>query len=149
VLLPAHQKAIVVTTVIPISKQSHHQRLARRRTRLLGGSTPASASTPAVSGHAVAEAMASKPRATPMAQQRSLPDAATTIGIAMHWSRRRGRRLSALPELIRSQLELLCEAGDPAARLVRNWLVGHGPFDPEQRSPDHAAHNLGGVNDAG
>jgi len=140
-----------VNTVIHIHTFSHPdpERLARRRARLLAEPNRTPFFAPAVSGRAVAEAMASKPRATPMPQQRSLPDAATTIGIALHWSRRRGRRLSALPELLRKQLEQLCEAGDPAARLVRDWLVGCGPFDSDFMRSEHAAHNLGGVNDAG
>jgi hypothetical protein len=139
-----------VNTVIHIHTFSHPdpERLARRRARLLAEPNRTPFFAPAVSGRAVAEAMASKPRATPMPQQRSLPDAATTIGIALHWSRRRGRRLSALPDLIRRQLEQLCEAGDPAARLVRNWLVGHGPFDRNHMSGGQTASD-GGVEHAG
>jgi len=137
-----------VTTVIPISKHSDHQRLARRRARLLCGSGKAHSSLPAVSARAMAQASASGASVTPPPQRRPLPDAATTIGLALHWSRRRGRRLSALPELIRNQLEQLCEAGDPAARLVRDWLVAHGPFDRNHMSGGQTASD-GGDDHAG
>jgi hypothetical protein len=143
-MLPAHQKAIAVTTVIPLSIHPDPERLARRRARLLGGSSEA-CPKPAGSAHALARVIAGAPAQAPAL----LPDTATTIALALHWVRRRGRRLSALPELIRSQLEQLSEAGDPAARLVRDWLAGCGLAVVSLNPDDQATADRGGVNDAG
>lgn len=50
------------------------------------------------------------------------PDAAEVIATVIRFATRRGRSLAALPALTRSQLLRLCEAGDPAALVVRDWL---------------------------
>lgn len=51
-----------------------------------------------------------------------LPDPAEVIAAAMRFAARCGRRLSALPASIRMELDRLCDAGDPAALVVRDWL---------------------------
>lgn len=52
-----------------------------------------------------------------------LPDAADVIAVVMRWVARRGRRLDALPRHTRLQLDRLCDAGDPAALLVCDWIA--------------------------
>ena len=51
-----------------------------------------------------------------------IPDAAEVIATAIRFATRRGRSLGALPQAIRLQLIQLCEAGDPAAQVVRAWI---------------------------
>ncbi len=51
-----------------------------------------------------------------------IPDAAEVIATAIRFVSRRGRMLAALPKATRSQLDQLCEAGDPAAQVVRAWI---------------------------
>lgn len=50
------------------------------------------------------------------------PDSAEVIAAVIRFATRRGRRLSALPTSIRMQLDRLCEAGDAAALVVRDWI---------------------------
>ena len=50
------------------------------------------------------------------------PDPAVVIAAAIRFATRRGRRLTALPRSIRMQLHSLCDGGDPAALLVRDWI---------------------------
>ncbi len=50
------------------------------------------------------------------------PDSAEVIAAVIRFATRRGRRLSALPTSIRMQLDRLCDAGDPAALVVRDWI---------------------------
>lgn len=50
------------------------------------------------------------------------PDSAEVIAAVIRFATRRGRRLSALPTSIRMQLDRLCEAGDAAALVVRDWM---------------------------
>ena len=58
-----------------------------------------------------------------------LPDPAMVVACALRWTTRRGRKLSSLPKLIRAQLGMLCDASDPTAMLVRDWIEGRGPID--------------------
>lgn len=51
-----------------------------------------------------------------------MPDAAEVIATAIRFATRCGRRLAVLPRPTRSQLDQLCEAGDPAAQVVRDWI---------------------------
>lgn len=51
-----------------------------------------------------------------------MPDAAEVIATAICFATRCGRRLAVLPRATRSQLDQLCEAGDPAAQVVRDWI---------------------------
>ncbi len=51
-----------------------------------------------------------------------IPDAAEVIATAIRFATRRGRSLGALPRATRLQLIQLCEAGDPAAQVVRDWI---------------------------
>ena len=50
------------------------------------------------------------------------PDAAEVIATVIRFATRRGPSLAALPASTRSQLRRLCEDGDPAALVVRDWL---------------------------
>jgi len=50
------------------------------------------------------------------------PDPAEVIAAVIRFATRRGRRLSALPASIRIELDRLCDAGDPAALVVRDWI---------------------------
>lgn len=50
------------------------------------------------------------------------PDSAEVIAATIRFATRRGRCLSALPPSIRMQLDGLCDAGDPAALVVRDWI---------------------------
>lgn len=50
------------------------------------------------------------------------PDSAEVIAAVIRFATRRGRRLSALPTSIRMQLDRLCDLGDPAALVVRDWI---------------------------
>ena len=50
------------------------------------------------------------------------PDPAVVIAAVIRFATRRGRRLSAVPASIRMQLHRLCDAGDPAALVVRDWI---------------------------
>jgi hypothetical protein len=50
------------------------------------------------------------------------PDPAVVIAAAIRFATRRGRRLTALPRSIRMQLHRLCDGGDPAALVVRDWI---------------------------
>lgn len=50
------------------------------------------------------------------------PDPAEVIAAVIRFATRRGRRLSALSTSIRMQLDRLCDAGDPAALVVRDWI---------------------------
>jgi hypothetical protein len=51
-----------------------------------------------------------------------IPDAAEVIATAIRFATRRGRSLGALPQAIRLQLIQLCDADDPAAQVVRDWI---------------------------
>ncbi|MCD2178233.1 hypothetical protein LQK83_10350 [Rhizobium sp. C1] len=51
-----------------------------------------------------------------------IPDAAEVIATAIRFATRRGRSLGALPRATRLQLIQLCEGGDPAAQVVRDWI---------------------------
>lgn len=51
-----------------------------------------------------------------------LPDPAEVIAAAIRFATRRGRRLSSLPSIVRAQFDRLCDAGDPAALVVRDWI---------------------------
>lgn len=55
-------------------------------------------------------------------------DPAVVIRTTLRFAARRGRRMTNIPEFIRSQLLHLCEAGDPTSLLVRDWLLGKGPL---------------------
>jgi hypothetical protein len=55
-------------------------------------------------------------------------DPAVVIRTTLRFAARRGRRMTSIPEFILSQLLLLCEAGDLTSILVRDWLLGKGPF---------------------
>jgi len=55
-------------------------------------------------------------------------DAATVTRLALRWVQRRGRKMSSLPELVRLELEAHCGAGDPTARLIRDWIEGRSPL---------------------
>jgi hypothetical protein len=55
-------------------------------------------------------------------------DPAVVIRTTLRFAARKGRCMANIPEFIRSQLLLLCEAGDPTSILVRDWLLGKGPF---------------------
>lgn len=50
------------------------------------------------------------------------PDPAVVIAAVIRFATRRGRRLTALPRSIRTQLDRLCDGRDPAALLVRDWI---------------------------
>lgn len=50
------------------------------------------------------------------------PDPAEVIAAVIRFATRRGRRLSALPASIRIELDRLCETGDAAALVVRDWI---------------------------
>jgi hypothetical protein len=52
----------------------------------------------------------------------TMPDAAEVIATVIRFATRRGRSLAALPASTRRQLFQLCEAGDPATLVVRDWL---------------------------
>jgi hypothetical protein len=58
-----------------------------------------------------------------------LPDPAPVIANAMRWVHRRGRHWTALPAAVRTQMDQLCGAGDPAALLVRDWIMCRHPED--------------------
>lgn len=118
-------------------------RHARLRNRLLGSPDPVSSST-GTSAHATARAMVAKPQVTPP----QLPDSAQVIALALRWAQRRGRRLTALPTLIRLQLDALCDAGDPTTHLVRDWLACRGPLDTAIMQAPDGATNKGGDHDA-
>jgi hypothetical protein len=67
------------------------------------------------------------------------PDPAVVIAAAIRFATRRGRSLSALPASIRMQLHRLCDAGDPAALVVRDWI--------ECKLPDAIADALAETDD--
>lgn len=50
------------------------------------------------------------------------PDSAEVIVTVIRFATRRDRRPSALPTSIRMQLDRLCDVGDPAALVVRDWI---------------------------
>ena len=50
------------------------------------------------------------------------PDSADVIAAVIRFATRRGRRLSVHPTAIRMQLDRLCDVGDPAALVVRDWI---------------------------
>ena len=56
------------------------------------------------------------------AVENTSPDPAVVIAAVIRFATRRGRRLSVLPAFIRVQLDRLCDAGDPAAHVVRDWI---------------------------
>lgn len=87
----------------------------------IGGEQPASTSDTTVP--AFVRAMADGLR------EPGLPDPAMVVACALRWTNSRGRRLSSLPKLIRAQLDMLCDAADPTAMLVRDWIMGRGPRD--------------------
>ena len=55
-------------------------------------------------------------------------DVASLTRIALRWVRRGGRKMSSLPQLIRMELDAHCRAGDPTARLIRDWIEGKSPL---------------------
>lgn len=70
-----------------------------------------------------------------------MPDAAEVIATAIRFATRCGRRLAVLPRPTRSQLDQLCEAGDPAAQVVRDWIECKlpEPIAAALAQPDDAA----------
>ncbi|MGV1784394.1 MULTISPECIES: hypothetical protein [Agrobacterium] len=59
--------------------------------------------------------------ATPTA----LPDPAIVAQVVIGFARRKGIAMSSVPKIFREQLFTLCAAGDPMARMLRNWLEGN------------------------
>ena len=50
---------------------------------------------------------------------------ATIVNAAIRFGRRNGRSFSNLPSQLRKWLTNLCDAGDPACLVVRDWLNGN------------------------
>ena len=50
---------------------------------------------------------------------------ASIVSAAIRFGRRNGRSLSRLPSQLRKWLSDLCDAGDPACLVVRDWLDGN------------------------
>jgi hypothetical protein len=52
------------------------------------------------------------------------PDPAIVVGLALKFARLHGRKRAALPFVIAGWLTELADLGDPACRLVLDWLGG-------------------------
>nr|WP_299497870.1 hypothetical protein [uncultured Rhizobium sp.] len=62
--------------------------------------------------------------------------ATAVMRAAIAHARRKGVRLESLPPQLRTWLLDLCEAGDPACRMVLDWLNGNKHYDNGQHPED-------------
>lgn len=96
--------------------------------RSVGSRNTVSGAAPIIDTHALAAAERTRRIVSIMSHRGrgdaagDMPDAAEVIAAAIRFVSRRGRSLGALPRATRSQLIQLCEAGDPAAQVVRGWI---------------------------
>lgn len=52
----------------------------------------------------------------------------SVVGATIRFARRKGVRLDSLPPQLRTWLLDLCDQGDPACCVVRDWLTGNRRF---------------------
>lgn len=55
----------------------------------------------------------------------ALPDPAIVAQVVIGFARRKGIAMASIPKIFREQLFTLCAAGDPTARMLRDWLEGN------------------------
>ncbi|MCA2376980.1 hypothetical protein ACQZ5D_06740 [Agrobacterium sp. 22-211-1] len=55
----------------------------------------------------------------------ALPDPAIVAQVVIGFARRKGIAMTSVPKIFREQLFTLCAAGDPTARMLREWLEGN------------------------
>ncbi|TAU90981.1 hypothetical protein ELI41_21760 [Rhizobium leguminosarum] len=55
----------------------------------------------------------------------ALPDPAIVAQVVIGFARRKGITMTSIPKFFREQLLTLCAAGDPTARMLRDWLEGN------------------------
>lgn len=60
------------------------------------------------------------------------PDPAVVAQIVIGFARRKGIAMTSIPQTFRQQLLALCEAGDPTALMLRDWLSGNRQFMPHE-----------------
>lgn len=70
------------------------------------------------------------PRAFAMcaASSTTPPDPAVVAQVVIGFARRKGVAITSIPQTFRQQLLALCEAGDPTALMLRDWLSGNRQF---------------------
>ena len=99
----------------PVSRQSRRDQITRQRGQPLTPEQIAAANDKA-------KAMVGSPR--PWTADDHAAQVAMVVRIAVRSARRRGVRLESLLPIPRRWLLDLCEAGDPTAMVVRDWLTG-------------------------
>ena len=99
----------------PVSRQSRRDQIMRQRGQQL---TPEQMAT----ADGMAAAMVGLPR--PWTADDHAAHVAMVVRIAVRSAKRRGVRLESLLPIPRRWLLDLCEAGDPTAMVVRDWLTG-------------------------
>lgn len=62
----------------------------------------------------------------------ALPDSAIVAQVVIGFARRKGVAMTSIPQTFRQQLLALCEAGDPTASMLRDWLGGNREFTPNE-----------------
>ncbi len=60
------------------------------------------------------------------------PDSAIVAQVVIGFARRKGVAMTSIPQTFRQQLLALCEAGDPTALMLRDWLGGNREFMPDE-----------------
>lgn len=60
------------------------------------------------------------------------PDPAVVVQVVIGFARRKGVAMTSIPQTFRMQLIALCEAGDPTALMLRDWLMGNRQFMPHE-----------------
>lgn len=60
------------------------------------------------------------------------PDPAVVAQVVIGFARRKGIAMTSIPQTFRQQLLALCEAGDPTALMLRDWLMGNRQFMPHE-----------------
>lgn len=66
----------------------------------------------------------------------ALPDSAIVAQVVIGFARRKGIAMTSIPQTFRQQLLALCEAGDPTALMLRDWLDGNREFTPHDIEED-------------
>lgn len=64
------------------------------------------------------------------------PDPAVVAQVVIGFARRKGVAMTSIPQTFRQQLLALCEAGDPTALMLRDWLTGNQKFMPHEIGED-------------
>lgn len=60
------------------------------------------------------------------------PDPAVVAQVVIGFARRKGVAMTSIPQTFRQQLLALCDAGDPTALMLRDWLRGNRQFMPHE-----------------